>query len=64
MGDILKLGEVAHWVGVSPSTVRNWVDRGFLPCHRTPAGHRLFYKRDVKKLLETMKTEDDVEIKN
>lgn len=27
-------------VGASPSTVLSWVDRGWLPAHRTPGGHR------------------------
>lgn len=31
---------VAKLVGVSPSTVLAWIDKGLLTAHRTPGGHR------------------------
>jgi excisionase family DNA binding protein len=37
-----SIGEAARVVGVSPSTVRQWVDIGLVPVRRTRAGHRRF----------------------
>jgi excisionase family DNA binding protein len=44
--DWLKLSEVAKKLGVHPSTIRNWVDKGKLPSHRTPGGHRRFLRKE------------------
>jgi excisionase family DNA binding protein len=46
-GDWLTLSEVAEWLGVHPSTVRNWADRGHLPSHRTQGGHRRFRRNEL-----------------
>jgi excisionase family DNA binding protein len=45
MGDWLSLSAAAELLGVHPSTVRLWSDKGLLPVHRTQGGHRR-YKRD------------------
>ncbi|MCW5875440.1 MAG: helix-turn-helix domain-containing protein [Anaerolineales bacterium] len=45
--DWLTLSEVASWLGVHPSTVRNWADRGHLPSHRTQGGHRRFRRQEL-----------------
>lgn len=44
----LGLSEVARMLGVHPSTVRNWCDRGHLPVHRTKGGHRRFRRSEVE----------------
>ncbi len=45
----LSLRETAELLGVHPSTVRNWSNRGALPVHRTQGGHRR-YRRDEIEL--------------
>jgi excisionase family DNA binding protein len=41
----LSLSGAARLLGVHPSTVRLWSDKGVLPTHRTSGGHRR-YRRD------------------
>jgi excisionase family DNA binding protein len=41
----LSLSGAAQLLGVHPSTVRSWSDKGVLPTHRTSGGHRR-YRRD------------------
>ncbi len=38
---LLKVGRAAELLGVSPDTLRRWVDAGRLPTQRAPSGHRL-----------------------
>jgi DNA-binding transcriptional MerR regulator len=45
MGDLAKRGEVV------PATARSWVDRGLVPCVRTPNGVRLVRREDGERLL-------------
>lgn len=46
-GEWLSLSEVADFLGVHPSTVRNWANKGQIPVHRTRGGHRRFKKSEV-----------------
>lgn len=48
---VLTCGEVAHVLGVHPSTVTRWATAGLLPCFRTPAGERRYYRREVQNFL-------------
>jgi excisionase family DNA binding protein len=41
----LSLSDAAQVLGVHPSTVRLWSDKGILPTHKTQGGHRR-YKQD------------------
>jgi excisionase family DNA binding protein len=45
MDEWLSLSDTAKLLGVHPSTVRLWSDKGVLPTHRTSGGHRR-YRRD------------------
>jgi excisionase family DNA binding protein len=46
--DWLNLSEAAEILGVHPSTVRLWADKGEVPAHRTAGGHRRFRRAEVE----------------
>ncbi len=48
MTDLLSLKAAAEIIGVHPSTVRLWTDKGILPAHRTVGGHRRYNRADVE----------------
>ena len=43
----LSLSDAAKLLGVHPSTVRLWSDKGVLPVHRTQGGHRRYRRSEV-----------------
>jgi excisionase family DNA binding protein len=45
--DWLSLSDVAEILGIHPSTVRLWSDKGMLPVHRTQGGHRRYLRSEV-----------------
>jgi excisionase family DNA binding protein len=51
--DWLNLSDAAALLGVHPSTLRAWSDRGDIPAHRTPGKHRRFRRADVESWLES-----------
>lgn len=44
----LSLSAAAKILGVHPSTLRAWTDRGDIPAHRTAGQHRRFLRSDVE----------------
>ncbi len=52
----LTLGEACQFLGVHPTTLREWVDAGMLPSFRTPGGHRRFDVRDLQSFLQHRKS--------
>jgi excisionase family DNA binding protein len=48
----LTLEEAARVLGVCPTTVRRYTNRGMLHCHRTPGNQRRFRMSDVLQFLE------------
>lgn len=63
----LTPAEVAEWMMVSPITVRQWADKGWLPALTTAGGHRRFAREDVEKLanergLQTVKGDEPLRI--
>ena len=47
MDDWLSLSDAAKLLGVHPSTVRLWSDKGVLPTHRTSGGHRRYRRNEM-----------------
>ncbi len=48
----LSLKDAAEIVGVHPSTIRLWSDKGIIPVHRTAGGHRRYRRNDVEMWAE------------
>lgn len=48
--EYLRTGDVAKFLGISVSTVRNWEAEGLLRSVRTIKGQRLFRREDIEKL--------------
>jgi excisionase family DNA binding protein len=51
--DWLSLSGVASVLGVHPSTVRLWSDKGIFPVHRTSGGHRRYLRSEVELWMKT-----------
>jgi len=47
----LTLGEASRTLGVTPSTLRRWADRGEISTFTTPGGHRRFLANAVQALV-------------
>jgi excisionase family DNA binding protein len=48
---LLKIGEASQMLNLSPQTLRDWVDRGWIECVRLPSGHRRFRESDIKEII-------------
>ena len=48
---LLTIGQAAELLGVHPLTVRNWSEKGTIPCLRTPGGHRRYRIGDLQRVL-------------
>jgi excisionase family DNA binding protein len=49
----LSLSDAAQMLGVHPSTVRLWSDKGVLPVHKTQGGHRRYKRSEISLLAES-----------
>ena len=53
--DYLTVSEAAKYLGVSPSTLRNWDKSGKLNSYRHPLNnYRLYQKQDLDNILEAL----------
>jgi excisionase family DNA binding protein len=51
--DYLRISEAAEYLGVSPNTLRNWVNAGKVAVIRHPVNdYRLFRQKDLDALLK------------
>jgi len=53
--DWLSLSAAAKMLGVHPSTVRLWSDKGMLPTHKTQGGHRRYKQSEISLWAESYK---------
>lgn len=49
----LSLSDAAEVLGVHPSTVRLWSDKGVLPVHKTQGGHRRYRRSEITLWAQT-----------
>lgn len=53
MNEWLSLSDAADMLGVHPSTVRLWSDKGILPVHKTQGGHRRYKRNEISLWAES-----------
>lgn len=53
LSDYMRVAEAADYLGVSPNTLRNWVNAGKIAAVRHPVNdYRLFKKEDLDSVLK------------
>jgi excisionase family DNA binding protein len=57
----LSLSDAAHVLGVHPSTVRLWSDKGILPTHKTQGGHRRYKEGEISLWAESNQKPGEIE---
>lgn len=57
----LSLSDAAEVLGVHPSTVRLWSDKGVLPTHKTQGGHRRYRRSEITLWAESNKSSREIE---
>jgi len=60
----LTLSQAAELLGVHPSTVRLWSDKGQLPVHRTQGKHRRYSRSEVELWAKTVRQPRALEPEN
>ena len=53
---LLSIGQAAAAIGVSPNTLRAWVDKGLVPATVLPSGFRRFSPEQVEEIKRNMLT--------
>lgn len=55
LSDYLRISDAAEYLGVSPNTLRNWVNAGKVVAIRHPVNdYRLFKQQDLDALLKQL----------
>lgn len=57
----LSLSDAAEVLGVHPSTVRLWSDKGILPVHKTQGGHRRYKRSEISIWAESSQESKEIE---
>lgn len=47
---LLTIGQAAKVLGISPSTLRVYADKGDVPCVKLPSGYRRFDPDDIERI--------------
>lgn len=56
LDEYLTVSQAAEFLGVSPSTLRNWDKAGKVKAGRHPVnGYRLYRREELRKLMEQVK---------
>ena len=64
LSDYLRISEAAKHLGVSPNTLRNWVNAGKVAAIRHPVNdYRLFKRKDLDALLKLVEEASSVTAK-
>jgi excisionase family DNA binding protein len=50
--EAVSVGKAASQLGVSPATVRNWVEKGYLHAFRLPSGVRRIPRSELDRLIQ------------
>jgi len=53
---LLSVGQAAAAIGVSPNTLRAWVDKGLVPATVLPSGFRRFSPEQLEDIKQSMLT--------
>ncbi len=61
MDEWLSLSDAAQVLGVHPSTVRLWSDKGVLPVHKTQGGHRRYKRSEISLWAESSQRSREIE---
>ena len=51
---LLSISQAAAQLGVSPNTLRAWVDKGLVPATILPSGHRRFSPEQIEQIKQGM----------
>jgi excisionase family DNA binding protein len=57
----LSLSDAAKVLGVHPSTVRLWSDKGAIPTHKTQGGHRRYKRSEITLWAESNQMSSEIE---
>ncbi len=49
--EVLTVYQASKYCGVSPKTISNWIDEGYIKAFRTVGGHRRIKKEDLNEFL-------------
>ncbi len=60
----LSLSDAAEILGVHPSTVRLWSDKGVLPVHKTQGGHRRYKRSEISLWAESSQKSREIAPEN